>query len=129
MKFACEIVVRDVLPVVRAVIVRELTDKYKLTQPEIAARLGITQASVSYYLGKKRGHSDRLSKDMVNIRKVSEKAAEALASKSIPMIEVMKIICDEVCKTLRRRGAICEAHEAVFPSIRGKICKVCETSA
>ena len=47
MKPSCEVVVKYVLPVFRAMVAKELIVKYKLSQNEVAQKLGITQAAVS----------------------------------------------------------------------------------
>ncbi len=54
MKFFCEVVVKDILPMVRAEISRELILKYGLTQTEVSQKLGITQAAISQYISRSR---------------------------------------------------------------------------
>ena len=55
MKPRCELMVKKVLPAIRVAIVKELVKHHKLTQSEVAKRLGITQPAVSQYLNKIRG--------------------------------------------------------------------------
>ncbi len=55
MQFPCEILVKNILPAIRAIMVRELRQTYKIQQKEISQLLGITQPSVSYYLHGERG--------------------------------------------------------------------------
>lgn len=43
------------MPIFRALVAKELREKYGLSQNEIAAKMGITQAAVSHYLNSKRG--------------------------------------------------------------------------
>ena len=54
MKPLCEVTAK-VIPALRAMIVKELTDSYGMTQTEVAERLGITQAAISQYLRNIRG--------------------------------------------------------------------------
>lgn len=124
MKLPCEIVVRDVLPVVRAVVVKELAEKYDFTQEEIASKLGITQAAVSYYLGAKRGYKTRLLKEAKSIEEAGHKIAEGVARGTITQMEIIENIC-KMCKTLRARDIVCEIHENLFPSLKGETCKLC----
>jgi len=46
--------VRNILPALRALLVKELISNYSKTQMEVAKILGITQASINYYLYGKR---------------------------------------------------------------------------
>ncbi len=55
MQFPCEILVKNILPAIRAIMVRELHQTYKIQQKDISKLLGITQPSVSYYLHGERG--------------------------------------------------------------------------
>jgi len=49
-----ELVVRNLYPAIIALIATELVRKYKFKQQDAAARLGVSQAAISYYLSQKR---------------------------------------------------------------------------
>ena len=72
MKAPCETILWYVLPAIRAELARDLLD-LGLTQKDVSDRLGLTQASVSYYAGKKRGTSIKFKK---NIKKDIKKLAQ-----------------------------------------------------
>ncbi|KXB02662.1 hypothetical protein AKJ45_03050 [candidate division MSBL1 archaeon SCGC-AAA261F19] len=55
MKPRCKVVVKQVLPAIQERLVKELIQCHKLSQVEIAEKLGITQAAVSQYLSSSRG--------------------------------------------------------------------------
>lgn len=55
MKSPCETVAKYILPVFRALVAKELMDKYGYSQNQVASKLGITQAAVSHYINSKRG--------------------------------------------------------------------------
>jgi predicted transcriptional regulator len=55
MKIPCELIVWYVLPSIRRELARELVEKHKLTQAEVARRFGVTDAAISQYLKSKRG--------------------------------------------------------------------------
>ena len=74
MRLQCEEFVLNVLPVIRKYIVRKLYFEYKMSQKEIANRLGITQAAVSQYIKGIRG------------------------VKEIELSEETQKIIDEICK-------------------------------
>ncbi|MFQ5918958.1 MAG: transcriptional regulator [Thermoplasmata archaeon] len=55
----CEHAVPAFLPALRAGIAYTLATDYKLSQREIAERMGLTQAAVSHYITKRRGRRSR----------------------------------------------------------------------
>ena len=58
MRFESEVVSEDLLPAVRSVIARTLSEDYGLNQHEIAKLLEVTQPAVSQYLNKKRADQE-----------------------------------------------------------------------
>ncbi|MHA1785853.1 MAG: transcriptional regulator [Candidatus Helarchaeota archaeon] len=107
MLFPCEIVVKKVLPALKAQIVKELHNKYNMKQQEIAKILGITQPSVSLYLSGERGSFvDILQAEEMN--KLNEISA-SIADKNISEQNLMEEICS-ICINLRRAGILCELH-------------------
>jgi len=57
MKSPCEEISKDVIPTMRAILVKDLVERHNLNQVGVANRLGITQPAVSQYLGSLRGTS------------------------------------------------------------------------
>ena len=55
MKIPCEIVVWNVLPMIRRELSRELVFVHGMSQAEVARMFGVTDAAISQYLKKKRG--------------------------------------------------------------------------
>lgn len=55
MRTFCEIASKTLVPSLRALIALILVEKYKMTQVDVARKLGITQPAISYYLHSKRG--------------------------------------------------------------------------
>ena len=54
----CDIMVRNLLPPMRAEMVSRLVQKQGLSQSDAAKRVGVTRAAVSQYMNKKRGVSE-----------------------------------------------------------------------
>ncbi|NVM55654.1 MAG: helix-turn-helix domain-containing protein [Candidatus Helarchaeota archaeon] len=102
MQFPCEILVKNILPAIRAIMVKELNEKYGKSQKEIANLLGITQPSVSYYLHGERGGK------AINIIKDSTKEtyqtilglAEKLVTGNLTTEKLLKQICT-ICMEVR----------------------------
>jgi uncharacterized protein len=80
MKPPCEIMVKQILPVFRAIVAEDLVNVRGLTQTEAASKLGITQAAVSQYLREKRGHNLGSEKFMTSVHAMAGEFAEKLAS-------------------------------------------------
>ena len=55
MKIPCEVVVWQILPLVRRELARELVSTHGMSQAEVAKIFGVTDAAISQYLSKKRG--------------------------------------------------------------------------
>lgn len=55
MKIPCEVMVWQVLPLVRRELARELVRTHGITQAEVAKRFDVTDAAISQYLTNKRG--------------------------------------------------------------------------
>lgn len=55
MKIPCEVMVWQVLPLVRRELARELVQGHGMSQAEVAKRFDVTDAAISQYLTKKRG--------------------------------------------------------------------------
>lgn len=111
MLFPCEIVVKKILPALKAQIVKELHNNYKMKQQEIAKILGITQPSVSLYLSGERGSfDDVLKKDSAknHISKLEE-ISNNIADHKISEQNLMREIC-QICINLRREGVLCSLH-------------------
>ncbi|MDE1861170.1 MAG: hypothetical protein KGH72_05665 [Candidatus Micrarchaeota archaeon] len=58
---------KEIVPAVRLLIARELKEKYRMKETEIANRLGVAQAAVSKYLSGK--YSDRIEELVSRIKK------------------------------------------------------------
>ncbi|MEM0480981.1 MAG: hypothetical protein QXQ14_02245 [Candidatus Aenigmatarchaeota archaeon] len=88
----CEKVAFEFLPSIRALIARTLFEKYKLSQTQIAKILGVSQASVSYYIYELRGVKlKELEKREIKI-KVDE-ICEKIVNNELSKNDLHKEIC------------------------------------
>lgn len=94
----CEIVIKVVLPAFRSLVARRLRD-YGMPQTEIAGLLGITQASISFYLSNRRGKNIELLESNPRITELADMAARLLKD-GVDDIELERIFC-EVCTIVR----------------------------
>lgn len=100
MKTPCEIIVWQILPVIRKEIAVELVDKHKISQRNAAKKLGITEASVSRYISGKRASSKILNKDIQKEIKKSTNRIIKGNSKTV-ILETCRI-----CNLLKSSGFI-----------------------
>lgn len=92
MKPPCEVVVKDVLPAIRAMLVKELIEHHHLSQVEVASKLGITQPAVSQYLRMLRGAGrDRIL--LKNIEKYVQMLADDLARGKLKQKQIIERYC------------------------------------
>ncbi len=93
----CELALKAYFPEVKAEAARILTEKHGLTQVQIAAELGVTQAAVSKYLAEK---------DAVHAtaKRAAEEIATAIAAGRKPALTLVDSVCD-CCRELRKEGS------------------------
>ena len=101
-----EIISKSALPAFRAMVSKRLTEKYKLTQQQVAIRLGVTQASVSNYARKARGMMLNLEVDP-NLSRAADHVAEVLSSEKPDQREALRLMT-EVCDYIRFNHVMCQ---------------------
>ena len=117
----CELVVRDILPGVRALLAAELL-KSGLTQAKAAAKLGVSQAAISQYTRELRGwRVQKIAKDAAITSEV-QKFARKLIDGEPDAATVHGLLCG-VCRAVRSRGLICEDHRQALGGLDN--CKLC----
>ncbi|NVM04909.1 MAG: transcriptional regulator [Candidatus Helarchaeota archaeon] len=111
MLFPCEMIVKKILPAFRAYLVKQLYEKYKMKQNDIAKCLGITQPSVSLYLSGERGGFEDIFKSDEVAKKINvlDELSEKLVNKKLSEQELMQDMC-HLCSLLRKLGAYCKVH-------------------
>ena len=117
-----ELVVDRFLPTVRAMVATRLADR-GLTQKEIAAELGVTQAAVSKYVGGEGGGDDRFRDDPETVATV-DRIADGLTSGELDGYDALAELL-ALIRSLEDRGPICELHEEAMPELQGLGCDLC----
>ncbi|MFC4541491.1 thiamine-phosphate synthase family protein [Halosolutus amylolyticus] len=117
-----ELVVERFLPAVRGMLARRLADR-GLTQQEIAAHLGVTQAAVSKYVSGDPEGDDRFREDPETVATV-DRIADGLASGELDGYDALAELVALV-RQLEDRGPVCELHEEEMPELRGLGCDLC----
>ena len=108
MKLPCQEIVWEVLPAIRAAIVRELVDQ-GVSQLEAARLLGLAPSAISQYLSGKRGYRIEFEDDAKrSIHQLAGDLKEGTAGNLVDRICV-------ICKELREEspGGACGAKQGV----------------
>jgi predicted fused transcriptional regulator/phosphomethylpyrimidine kinase/predicted transcriptional regulator len=126
LRLPSEIVVEDVLPTLRVLLARELAD-HGLTQQEVAANLGVTQAAVSTYINGDPPVEDRIAEHPRTAETV-ESVAAGLAGGEMDGYDALAAVL-ELVQAFEDRGPICELHEEAMPELEGLGCDLCVRGA
>jgi len=130
MKPPCEIVVKHLLPALRAMIAKELTEKYGFKQEESARKLGITQSAISYYLSGSRGARNARGYRVIALKRnpqvkaAVKEIAKATAGDGTTTVQTIQKLC-KTCIILRSGEDLCKMHMETLPSI-GETCNLCQ---
>lgn len=117
-----EIAAKSVIPAIRGIVARSLTEK-NMTQSEIARSLGITQPAISKYISEKRGRAiDFDRRD--DVKKMAEAIAAGISSHRLNNVQVANLI-KELCDHVMRSGYMCELHYEIDPQSKTMNCKMC----
>jgi XRE family transcriptional regulator, thiamine biosynthesis regulator len=117
-----EIVVDRFLPTFRAMFAADLAER-GLTQREIAAHLGVTQAAVSKQLAGEVAIEPRFAEDR-RVRRGVEEVGSGLASGTLDSYEALATVL-ALIEELEDRGPICAVHEEEMPELEGLGCDLC----
>ena len=106
MKTFCEIVSKDIIPSIRALIALVLIEKYNMTQVDVAKKLGVTQPAISYYFHSKRGRKAiEFLKSNEKIMSLIEDAADKIYNN----VEDPSIVLCDICIKIRRNHELLKA--------------------
>jgi len=111
MRPPCEPIVQYVLPAFRCLVAKELVERYKFSQVEIADKLGTTQAAISQYFSSKRGEKRmRAVQSVPKIRSAAKRLAKEIATERVSADDAMVRFCG-LCTSLRKQGLLCDLHK------------------
>jgi predicted transcriptional regulator len=119
----CEVAVKAVVPAMRALIAKELLEKYDMKQKQVAQILGISQSAVSKYAKETRGHAIRIE-EMEAIRPSINTIIHLLINGTDPRTEVLRLLC-QTCAIIREQGLMCEFCQKTEPTIDLETCNFC----
>lgn len=108
MKIPCEVVVKDILPMIRRELSIILVREHGMSQTTVARRLDITDAAVSQYLRAKRGSSVDCTKypQYPDFKEELNESAMRIAAGDDAFIELCRL-----CGFVKSSGLLAEVYK------------------
>ncbi len=128
MKPPCVVVVKYLLPAIRALVTKELVEKHNMRKIRASNKMELTPAAITQYFKGERGKTlaEEIAQSKEAMRMIS-KLAETLAREDTTPENVIEKLC-EICATLRYEKVICKLHEEDLPTLKECKCTTCYPS-
>ena len=127
MLLPAEIESKSLIPALRAILAKDLANKYHIREDEISKMLGVTQAAISNYIRGTRG-DPKLIEKLLEDKQVAEMLddiSDSLSSdKAYTPSNLSKFI--GLCNYIKSSLLICDIHHNLESNIDDEICKECE---
>lgn len=104
MRPACEYSIKYLLPAFRSTVARTLVSEYGMTQQQVAALLGTTQAAVSHYLSSRRAKLVRVCENSSTVKRYAHLVAAKLAAREMSVEQANEFFC-KMCTKLQDDGS------------------------
>jgi hypothetical protein len=127
MLLPAEIESRSLIPALRAILSKKLSEKYSIHEDEISKMLGVTQAAVSNYIRGTRGDPKLIEKlqGEKQVTEMLDDICENLSSdRAYTPSSLSKFI--GLCNYIKSSLLICDIHHNLESDIDDEICKECE---
>jgi hypothetical protein len=99
-------VVRYILPAIRAKLAQELVEKHGFRSKDAAEKLGLTQAAVSQYMSSKRGQQGiEILQKSSGAEKILNELIEKIVDGDFKLDDEVEYLC-RICERLRKEGLI-----------------------
>lgn len=122
MKPPCEIIIREILPFIRSMLVKELA-KENIKQREIAEKLSLTDAAVSQYLKNLRGKKPEIISKFEFVVPEIKEIAKLMKEEDYTKPQILNSICN-ICKEIRQSPEFCHYHKDILRLTKCEICNV-----
>ena len=127
MLLPAEIESKSLIPALRAILAKDLANKYHIREDEISKMLGVTQAAISNYIRGTRGDPKLIEKILEDkqVTDMLNDISDSLSSdKAYTPSNLSKFI--GLCNYIKSSLLICDIHHNLESNIDDEICKECE---
>ena len=126
MPLPCELAVRSVVPAIRALVARELSQVHQMKQEEIASLLDVTQSAISQYMRSERGKAIDL-REVGEVQGIAKELAYGLTNGTFSRRQITQKYC-EACRIIREKRLLCDLHRKLDPYFSIAGCDACIAS-
>ena len=127
MLLPAEIESKSLIPALRAILAKDLANKYNIREDEISKMLGVTQAAISNYIRGARGDPKLIEKLLADkqVTVMLDDISDSLSSdKAYTPSSLSKFI--GLCNYIKSSLLICDIHHNLETNIDDEVCKECE---
>ena len=127
MLLPAEIESKSLIPALRAILAKDLANKYNIREDEISKMLGVTQAAISNYIRGTRGDPKLIEKILEDkqVTDMLNDISDSLSTdKAYTPSNLSKFI--GLCNYIKSSLLICDIHHNLESNIDDEICKECE---
>ena len=127
MLLPAEIESKSLIPALRAILAKDLANKYNIREDEISKLLGVTQAAVSNYIRGTRGDPkliEKLLEDKQVAVMINDISDSLSSDKAYTPSNLSKFI--GLCNYIKSSLLICDIHHNLESNIDDEVCKECE---
>ena len=127
MLLPAEIESKTLIPALRAILAKDLANRYHIREDEISKMLGVTQAAISNYIRGTRGDPKLIEKLLEDkqVADMLDDISNSLSSdKAYTPSNLSKFI--GLCNYIKSSLLICDIHHNLETNIDDEVCKECE---
>ena len=127
MLLPAEIESKSLIPALRAILAKDLANRYHIREDEISKMLGVTQAAISNYIRGTRGDPKLIEKLLEDkqVADMLDDISDSLSSdKAYTPSSLSKFI--GLCNYIKSSLLICDIHHNLETNIDDEVCKECE---
>ena len=127
MLLPAEIESKTLIPALRAILSKKLSEEHNIKEDEISKMLGVTQAAVSNYIRGTRGDPQLIQK-LLSEEQVAKLINELCDSLTTDMAYTPSSLAKFIglCNYIKSSLLICDIHHNLESDIDEKVCKECE---
>jgi predicted transcriptional regulator len=126
MLLPCEVGVKTVLPALKALMARNILEKYGMKEKQVAEILGLSQSAISRYTTKDRGNIIALE-NQPEVQKIVSQITGFLIYEPHRKKEILELFC-AACITIRKKGLMCELCRERMDQKWAESCTFCNST-